>query len=196
MNSGRIFTEFKRLILLVCTDETISTTFDLNSCWRKPFIVDLTDISKREFTLAILFCLNYALLTTYEVNNVQLFRDSKPIRLFETTRSLSEYILILKTINKIVYFNRPHPRNNPVDLESAFFNWSLWSVVYIVIRVRGIRLLFCPPIRDCVDLNLTLGFSLGNMVYSVIEVDSCRLRATSLSVKHHPREIKLLLIPF
>ena len=51
-------------------------------------------VAKREFKLPILFCLDHALFTWYEVNNAQLLRDSEPIRLLETPRSLNEYVLI------------------------------------------------------------------------------------------------------
>ena len=45
-------------------------------------------VAKREFTPAILFCLDPALFTPQGVNNAQLLRDSEPIRLLETPRSL------------------------------------------------------------------------------------------------------------
>ena len=45
-------------------------------------------VAKRQFKPAILFCLDHT------VNNDQLLRDSELIRLLETPRSLSEYILI------------------------------------------------------------------------------------------------------
>jgi len=47
--------------------------------------------SKHEFTPANLLCLDHALLTPRGVTDAQLFRDSKPIRLLETPRSLAEY---------------------------------------------------------------------------------------------------------
>ena len=43
--------------------------------------------------LAILFCLDHT-LTHWVVNNAQLLQDSEPVRLVETPRSLSEYMLI------------------------------------------------------------------------------------------------------
>ena len=43
--------------------------------------------------LAILFCLDHT-LTPWVVNNAQLLQDSEPVRLVETPRSLSEYMLI------------------------------------------------------------------------------------------------------
>ena len=47
----------------------------------------------KEFTPAILFCLDHTLFTPWGVNNAQLARDIQPIRLLETPISLSEYIL-------------------------------------------------------------------------------------------------------
>ena len=52
-------------------------------------------VAKFEFTPAILFCLDHASFTPQGVDNAQLLRDSEPIRLLETPRSLSEYILIV-----------------------------------------------------------------------------------------------------
>ena len=54
-------------------------------------------VAKREFAPAILFCLDHALFTPQGVNNAQLLRDSEPIRLLETPRSLSEYIVIAES---------------------------------------------------------------------------------------------------
>ena len=59
-------------------------------------------VAKREFTPAILFCLDHALFTPLGVNNAQLLRDSEPIRLLETPRSLSEYWYILIKIIVLV----------------------------------------------------------------------------------------------
>ena len=42
----------------------ISTTFAIDICRRR--IVDLIDISKREFTPAILFCLEHTLFTPFQ----------------------------------------------------------------------------------------------------------------------------------
>ena len=49
----------KRTIVLVYIHEKISTTLDFNICRRKPFQVYFIDIPKREFTSAILFCLDH-----------------------------------------------------------------------------------------------------------------------------------------
>ena len=111
------------------TFRMISTALDLNSCWRKPFRVDLTDISKREFTLAILFCLNYALLTMMWI----MFSYSEIANQSDCLKHQDHWVSIdLKTINKIVYFNRPHPRNNPVD-----------PPIYIFSLISMIRSLYC-----------------------------------------------------
>ena len=42
---------------------------------------------------AVLFCLDHTLLTPLGVNNSQLLRNGKPIRLLETPRPPSEYML-------------------------------------------------------------------------------------------------------
>ena len=69
---------------------------DLNICLRKPFKVDLLDISKREFKLVILFLWN---ITHYSLNTQLKFNNTlrKQTKLLETPRSLSEYILTLIT---------------------------------------------------------------------------------------------------
>ena len=115
MNSGRIFTEprsgvvnilplsprLKRIIVLVYTHSVISTTlfvaFFVFSGTASFWIFNISAfliVAKREVTPAILFCLDHALFTPKGVNNAQLLRDSKPIRLLETPRSVSEHILI------------------------------------------------------------------------------------------------------
>ena len=60
---------------------------------------------KYEFMPVILFCLDHALFTPKGVNNARLLQESESFRLFETTRSLSEYIL-LRT-NLLISLNRP-----------------------------------------------------------------------------------------
>ena len=66
------FTEIERNNCLAHTHEIVSSTLALNVdiCRRKPFKIDLIDISQH-FTSAILFCLDRALLTPREVNNAQ-----------------------------------------------------------------------------------------------------------------------------
>ena len=56
-------------------------------------VSDSEMLAKREFTPTIVFCLDHALFTPRGVNNAQLLRDGETIRLLETLRSLSEYIL-------------------------------------------------------------------------------------------------------
>ena len=91
-----LFTEIeKKKNVLVRTHQVISTTLHCNTCRRKPFKVDLIDISNRKFTLMILFCLYHLLFTLQGVNHAQLLRDSELISLLETARSLNEYILII-----------------------------------------------------------------------------------------------------
>ena len=76
------FTEIERNNCVAHTHEIISSTLDLNAaiCRRKPFKIDLIDISKH-LTSAILFCLDRALLTPCGGNNAQFFPDSEPMRL-------------------------------------------------------------------------------------------------------------------
>ena len=65
------------------TRSDLKLTLDLNICKRKPFKVDLIDISKRaSFGSRIIHCLPGE-------NNAQLLPDSEPIILLETPRSLS-----------------------------------------------------------------------------------------------------------
>ena len=48
-------TESRMLVLVyIHSDEVTSITFDLNICRRKPFILGLIDISKREFIWRLL----------------------------------------------------------------------------------------------------------------------------------------------
>ena len=126
MNSGRIFTELqsgevnilqlspprlKRIIIvLLYTHSVISTTlfvaFFVFSGTASSWIFNISAtliVAKRKFTPAILLCLDHALFTPLGVNNAQLLRDSEPIRLLETPRSLSEYILII-----IIVFSKQH----------------------------------------------------------------------------------------
>ena len=63
LNILPLFTSIQGMIVLVYTHEVISRAIDLNICRRKPFKVDLIDISKLKFTAAILFCLVHQLLT-------------------------------------------------------------------------------------------------------------------------------------
>ena len=53
---------------------SIYPRIDLNICTRKPFKVDLIDISKRDFTST---CLDHALFTPCGVNYAQFLRDSE-----------------------------------------------------------------------------------------------------------------------
>ena len=73
----------------------ISITLDLNIWCRKPFTLNLIDIAKREFTPAIL-------LFGPRIIHSSLLRDSEPIRLFETPRSLSETKLIITAKSNIL----------------------------------------------------------------------------------------------
>ena len=97
VNSGRIFTEwqngevnilplFTRLKRIIYF--SIRIKIYLNIYRRNPYKVNLIiiiiDILKQEFILA----------TPQGVNNAQLLRESKPIRLLETPKSLSESMLI------------------------------------------------------------------------------------------------------
>ena len=68
-----------------------------NSSTRKPRKCFLS-----EFSPAILFCFYHVLLTGQGMNNAQLFRDSEPIRLLETPRSLSECRLIFVHITSFI----------------------------------------------------------------------------------------------
>ena len=82
-------------IVLAYIHEVISTALNLNICKRKPFKVNLIDMLNCKLTLAILPYLDHALFTPPGVNNAQLLGDSKPMKLLETPRSLSEYTPIL-----------------------------------------------------------------------------------------------------
>ena len=96
LNSGEIFChyspKFKSITVLLETLVVISTNLDHSICGRKPFKVNLIDISKRELTPAILFCLDHVLFAPWGLNNAQFLGDSEPIRLLETARSLSEWV--------------------------------------------------------------------------------------------------------
>ena len=63
----------KMIYVLVYTHEVISNTLDpnINFCKRKPFRVDLIDISKCAFTPVILSRLDHASFTSWGVNNAQ-----------------------------------------------------------------------------------------------------------------------------
>ena len=50
------------LVHSYCTHKKVLTKLDLQISRRKPFKVNLIDILKCEFTLAILFCLDHALI--------------------------------------------------------------------------------------------------------------------------------------
>ena len=90
-----ILIEKNNIIVLVYTHRVISTTLNLNICRRKSFRSNLIDTSKDKFSPAILFCLDHASLTPQGVNNAQLLplQGSEPIRLLQTGKSLSMYIL-------------------------------------------------------------------------------------------------------
>ena len=60
----------------------------------------MSHLETQEFTPAILFCLYHTWFTP-ELN-VRLFQDREPIRLLETSRSLSEYIIYLSQIITII----------------------------------------------------------------------------------------------
>ena len=53
------FEQVKKKFFFEYTHEVISTIIYLNICRTKPFKVDLSEILKREFTPAILFCLDH-----------------------------------------------------------------------------------------------------------------------------------------
>ena len=65
------------------------------------------------FTLANLFCLDH---TPWVVNNAQLLRGSEPVRLVETPRSLSEYILIEIVAANTRFDKGSSPQSNSSDL--------------------------------------------------------------------------------
>ena len=109
MNSGRIFTEPRsgevNILPLFTEIEknncfSIYTGSDLNNIFRrKPLKIDSETLEKREFTPAILFLFGLRIIHSVGGEYCSLARDSEPIRLLKTPRSLSVYIL-MKVIRK------------------------------------------------------------------------------------------------
>ena len=81
-------------IIIIIIHMKWAEQLSISSFVEKKNIQSWFDISKCEFAMAILFCLDHALFTPYGVNNGQFLWHSEPIRLLETPWSPIEYILI------------------------------------------------------------------------------------------------------
>ena len=103
MNNGRIFTETRsgevNILPLFTKIEknncfSIYTGSELNNIFRrKPLKIDLIDLSIHAFIPAILFLFGLCIIHSVGGEYCSLARDSEPIRLLKTPRSLSVYIL-------------------------------------------------------------------------------------------------------
>ena len=69
--------------------------------------------------------------TPYKLKNAQLLRDSKPVRLLETPRSRSEYVLTMDLAQKTI----TNSQSNGVQQEVRPYpsHWHTWKGGYMVI---------------------------------------------------------------